>query len=121
MYTVLVILELIISVLLVIAVLLQAGRGGGLAGAFGGAGFGTVFGLRRTADFLSKATITLGTIFLLLAIVINLFFLPGRTPKSVRESVIQKKARTVPPVSVPVPPKTQTSSQPAATPNTPGK
>ncbi|CUU00505.1 preprotein translocase subunit SecG [Candidatus Thermokryptus mobilis] len=112
MYSVLVAIEIIIAVLLIIFVLLQAGRGGGLAGAFGGAGFGTVFGIRRTADFLSKATITLGAIFLLLAIIINLFFLPGKTPESVRESIIQQRAKTVPPVTVPQP----TQSQPAATP-----
>ena len=85
-----------------------------VAVAFGGAGFGTVFGIRRTADFLSKATITLGAIFLLLAIVINLFFLPGKTPESVRESVIQQRAKSVPPVSVPAAQPTQ--SQPATVP-----
>lgn len=114
MYSVLVAIEIIIAILLIIAVLLQAGRGGGLAGAFGGAGFGTVFGIRRTADFLSKATITLGAIFLFLAIIINLFFLPGKTPESVRESVIQQRAKTVPPVSVPATQPAQ--SQPAAVP-----
>lgn len=114
MYGVLVAIEIIIAVLLIVVVLLQAGRGGGLAGAFGGAGFGTVFGIRRTADFLSKATITLGAIFILLAIIINLFFLPGKTPESVRESVIQQRAKSVPPVTVP---STQPGqSQPAAVP-----
>lgn len=114
MYSVLVAVEIVIAIFLIIAVLLQAGRGGGLAGAFGGAGFGTVFGIRRTADFLSKATITLGAIFLFLAIIINLFFLPGKTPESVRESVIQQRAKSVPPVSVPAAQPAQ--SQPAAVP-----
>ncbi len=114
MYSVLIAIEIIVGIFLIIAVLLQAGRGGGLAGAFGGAGFGTVFGVRRTADFLSKATITLGAIFLLLAVIINLFFLPGRTPESVRESIIQQRAKSVPPVSVPAPQPVQ--SQPAAVP-----
>lgn len=111
MYSILVAIEIIVGILLIIAVLLQAGRGGGLAGAFGGAGFGTVFGIRRTADFLSKLTIALGTIFLLLAVIINLFFLPGKTPESVRESVIQQRARSVPPITVPAPQQTETPQE----------
>ena len=42
--------------MIIIMVLMQSSKGGGLAGTFGGAGMGTMFGTRRTADFLSKAT-----------------------------------------------------------------
>jgi len=49
---------------LIVVVLLQSGKGGGLASAFGGAG-GTdaVFGGRGAATFLSKSTTVLGTLF----------------------------------------------------------
>ena len=90
MYPLLISISVIISVLLIIVVLLQSSKGGGLAGSFGGSGqFGTVFGTRRTADFLSKITWWLGGALLIIAVVINLFFLPGQTSKAQRESIIQ--------------------------------
>lgn len=89
MYTLLMTLAVVIAVLLIIVVLLQSSKGGGLAGSFGGVGqFGTVFGTRRTADFLSKATWWLGGSLIILAVVINLFFLPGQAAQS-GDSIIQ--------------------------------
>lgn len=93
MYTLLVTVSTVIAILLVIIVLMQSSKGGGLAGTFGGAGMGTVFGTRRTADFLSKATWWLGSILAILAIVINLFFLPGQTSSDQIESIIQQSGR----------------------------
>ena len=90
MYGILITLSIIASILLMIVVLLQASKGEGLAGIAGGpAGMGATFGTRRTADFLSKATWWLGGFLLIVAISINLFFLPGRTSSSERESIIQ--------------------------------
>jgi preprotein translocase subunit SecG len=99
MYTLLITLAIIIAVLLVIIILLQASKGDGLSGTIGGGagGFGTVFGARRTADFLSKATWWLGGSLIVLSIVINLFFLPGQTSSGERESIIQSSGQqTVP-------------------------
>ncbi|MBN1637356.1 MAG: preprotein translocase subunit SecG [Ignavibacteriales bacterium] len=99
MYSVLILISIIISVFLIIIILMQASKGGGLAGTFGGAGgIGGVFGTRRTADFLSRATWWLGGILLGLAIIINLFFLPGKMTAEQRESIIQNASRnnTVP-------------------------
>ena len=109
MFGILVALEIIVSVLLIIIVLMQASKGGGLAGSFGGATMGTMFGVRRTADFLSRATTILATIFIGLCLVINLFFLPSTG--SSWESAIQRggQQQSVPP---PVP----TITPPAATP-----
>lgn len=98
MYTLLIVISIIISILLIVVVLLQAGKGEGLAGITGGAGgsFGTVFGARRTADFLSKATWWLGGSLIVLSIVINLFFLPGVATQTERESIIQSSQQRVP-------------------------
>jgi preprotein translocase subunit SecG len=94
MYSILITLAAIIGVLLIVIVLLQSSKGGGLAGTFGGAGgMGTMFGSRRTADFLSKASWWLASALALLAIVVNLFFLPGRTTQSERESIIQQSGQ----------------------------
>ena len=96
MYSLLIIIATITSVFLIIVVLLQSSKGSGLAGTFGGAGGGnvsTMFGTRRTADFLSRATWWLSGIVAVLAVVINLFFLPGQTTVEQR-SIIQQSGRT---------------------------
>ena len=90
MYSLLITISIILSILLIIIILLQASKGDGLAGTFGGgAQLGSVFGTRRTADFLSKATWWIASVILVIAISINLFFLPGQSTSDQRESVIQ--------------------------------
>ena len=120
MYMFLVILSSIISVILMVVVLMQASKGEGLSGTFGGGGgsMSSMFGTRRTADFLSKATWWLGGSLAVLAIVINLFFLPGQSTANQRESIIQQSSRQqIPqtptlPQQNPVKTNTQTQGQP---------
>jgi len=102
MYTLLVMSATIIAILLIVMVLLQSSKGGGLAGTFGGAGMGTMFGSRRTADFLSKGTWWLAGALAVIALVVNLFFLPGQTTAEQR-SVIQESGRTNVPTSPTLP------------------
>ncbi len=59
----------LISFGLMVVVLLQSGKGGGLAGAFGGGGgVGAVFGGQAAATFLTKATRYLAAAFMITAI-----------------------------------------------------
>ncbi|MBI4535690.1 MAG: preprotein translocase subunit SecG [Ignavibacteriae bacterium] len=90
MFTFLLAVELIVSILLIIVVLMQSSKGGGLAGTFGGGSVGMVFGVRRTADFLIRATQILATVFIVLSLLINIFFLPRGTAGV--ESVLQQGA-----------------------------
>src|SRR5947209_18010206 len=64
-------LFIIVSIVLILLVLIQKGRGGGLIGAFGGMGGNTPFG-SKTGDVITWATSIVFGIFLLLAIVLNL-------------------------------------------------
>lgn len=107
-------LEVLISILLIIVVLMQASKGGGLAGTFGGGNVGMMFGVRRTADFLIKATQTLAVLFGVLALIINIFFLP-RTGANT-ESLLQRSAQQQ---SAPVPtvPQLPSPQQPGSTPS----
>jgi len=95
MYTLFITIEVIIGLLLIVVVLMQSSKGEGLAGTFGGTNLGAVFGVRRTSDFLSKLTQVLAGLFMILALVINLWFLPTSEKK---ESVIQSGP---PPVALP--------------------
>ncbi len=80
--------EVLVSILLMLVILMQSSKGGGLAGTFGGGSVGMVFGVRRTADFLTRATQILAASFIVLSLVINIFFLPR--PTAATESVIQR-------------------------------
>ena len=105
MYGILIIITTVIAILLMIIVLLQSSKGGGLAGTFGGAGgMGTMFGTRRTADFLSRATWWLGGSLAVLTIIINLFFLPGQSSSEQRESIIQRSGQQNVPSTPSLPP-----------------
>ncbi len=118
MYTLLMFLAIILAVFLIIIVLLQSSKGGGLAGTFGGAGaaggMGSMFGARRTADFLSRATWWIGGSLLVLAILINLFFLPSQLNEETRESIIQRSQQQAVPTS-PALPQQQTPQLPEGT------
>lgn len=83
--------HILICFALVISVLLQSGKGGGLAGAFGGQGGGqAIFGGRGAATFLSKATTVLGALFLVTALMLAM--VPRGTQAPAR-SVIQERAQ----------------------------
>jgi preprotein translocase subunit SecG len=57
---------------MILLVLIQKGRGGGLSGAFGGGGGGnTAFGA-KTGDVLTWATSIVFALFVVLAVVLNL-------------------------------------------------
>src|SRR4051812_3558394 len=65
------ILFVIVCVFLILLILIQKGRGGGLASAFGGAGGNTAFG-SKTGDVLTWATSIVFGVFIVLAVVLNL-------------------------------------------------
>lgn len=64
-YTLLAILLGAVCVFMILLILVQKGRGGGLSGAFGGAGGNTAFGT-KTGDLLTWVTATVFFLFLLL-------------------------------------------------------
>ena len=65
MYWALIVLHVIVCTFLVLVVLLQAGKGGGMGIAFGGGGSQTVFGSSGAGNFLTKLTAICATIFFL--------------------------------------------------------
>lgn len=89
MYTVLIVLTVLISILLVIVVLVQKSKGGGLASNFSGSN--QIMGVRRTNDFIEKATWTLASVIAILAIA-SAFVMPnsvGRTGSRVKVQATQ--------------------------------
>ena len=111
MYTFFIAVEILVSILLMIVVLMQASKGGGLAGTLGTSNLGTVFGVRRTSDFLTKTTTVLATLFMVLALFINLVVLP-RGERS-QESIIQSGPQ---PTSLPPAQQAAPTTAPTGTP-----
>ena len=66
----------LVAVALILIILLQKGRGGGLSGAFGGAGGASSLLGAKTGDFLTWVTIALITLFLFLAVIMAKFYRP---------------------------------------------
>lgn len=98
-------------IFLVLVILLQSGKGGDVAAAFGGAGSQTAFGPRGAQKPLEKATIIAAILFMVLAL---LFSLPGFDGQS---SVVSDDAQTSQPTPTPAPaPSPAASVAPAAIP-----
>ena len=101
MYTFLIIVITLIAIFMAVAILLQSGKGGGLAGIASGGQTTQILGARQAPDFLEKATWGLGTTFIVLCILANFF----ANPSEARRSVIQEGgAGTAPPIENPLPP-----------------
>lgn len=85
LYTFLIVLLTIDSLVLLAAILLQSGEGQGLAATFGGvsSSASSLFGTRQTGNLLTKASWWSGGIFLFLAFVLSLSSSRGRAPRSV--------------------------------------
>jgi preprotein translocase subunit SecG len=113
MYTFFIAVEVLISIFLMIVVLMQASKGGGLAGTLGTSNLGTVFGVRRTSDFLTRTTTILATLFMVVALFINLVVLP-RAEKT-QESVIQSgpQPSALPPMQQPAQQQSTPQQKPA--------
>ena len=71
MSTIISILIIIVCLLLILVVLVQNSKGGGLASSFSSSN--QVMGVRKTADFLEKATWTLAASLLVLSIISTSF------------------------------------------------
>ena len=90
MFTFLIVLISIIAVLMTLVVLLQSGKGGGLAGIAAGGTTTQILGSRQAPDFLEKATWSLATAFIVLCILSNFVIGPGDQGGS----VIQQQGQT---------------------------
>lgn len=104
MYTFLLVLLIIDSLVLVAAILMQAAKGGGLAASFGGVSTAadSFIGTRQAGNVLTKIAWWAGGLFLGIAFVLQLMSTRGRTPTSVLDQGLSKAPSTAPaPVTPP--------------------
>ncbi|MBN2210031.1 MAG: preprotein translocase subunit SecG, partial [Sedimentisphaerales bacterium] len=80
-----------ISVILILLVLLQKGKGGGLSAAFGGAGGQSAFG-SKTGDVFTWTTIVIVAVYLLLTMVLTMTFKPHFTTSRPMDTISSEGA-----------------------------
>lgn len=116
------ILHVLVSVFLVLVVLLQQGKGGGMGAAFGGATT-QVFGGRGAGNILTRATAICAGIFMLTSV--SLAYLSSSGDRSLKAKVAQEAGRHKDKGQLKERPKDAPSSDtpeapPFGTPSTPG-
>lgn len=112
MYTLLTVLIIIVCVLLALIVLVQNSKGGGLASSF--SSNNQIMGVRRTTDFLEKATWALAGALLFFCIITSAFIPRGEIQQ---DSIISKQIESaVDPSQTPVFPMNADDAQQAPAP-----
>jgi preprotein translocase subunit SecG len=112
MYGLLLALLILDGLVLIVVVLLQAGKGGGLASMGGGVtATEGILGGRQAATFLTRATWTTGGVFMALSLVLAILSSRAAQPTSILQGD--------PPVPIPTP-VVPGAEQPAATPEAGG-
>ena len=105
---VLIITHVLVALAIIGLVLLQHGKGADMGSGFGGGASGSLFGATGSANFLSRATAILATIFFLLSLA--LAYVATKRPveagggviDAVRSRPVEEK-KTAPPESKPAP------------------
>ncbi len=127
MINILIAIHVLVAVSIVVLVLVQHGKGADAGAAFGGGGggaSGSLFGSQGSANFLSRTTAVLATVFFLTSLSLTYLYSKTAKPTSVTDSVIEEvqkpepvEAGTLPSIpagglagisdSIPVPPAEQ--------------
>ena len=102
MYYVLISLFVLVCLILSLVILLQQGRGGDIASAFGGSSSQAAFGARSGATLLTKATSIAAALFMILALALSIIGQRG-TSSVVSGTPAPPPAAKPAPLSAPAP------------------
>src|SRR4029453_12266707 len=112
LYYFIVTLYVLVCLLLMVTILLQQGKGGDIANAFGGGSSQAVFGARSGATLLTRATSVLAALFVVLAMVLTVW--GERGPGSVVGGLGTPPAPAAAPATAPANASPTTTPAPAA-------
>ncbi|MFP3947496.1 MAG: preprotein translocase subunit SecG [Gemmatimonadota bacterium] len=118
MYGLLLALLVLDGIFLGVVILLQSGKGGGLAAMGGGASTMTegILGGRQATTMLTRATWAAGTLFMVLALVLSIMSSRSAQPDSVIREGLQPTQEQGAPATAPEPVLPGQGEEPAATP-----
>jgi len=103
-FKLLLVLMVLDALILIPVVLLQSGKGGGLAAMGGSAGADTLFGSRQATTILTKATWWTGGIFVVLAFALSMMSSRPAITESTLRRELQKNAPAAPASQAPAVP-----------------
>jgi len=118
----LIVLHVIVCFILILVVLLQAGRGASMGAAFGGASQ-TIFGATGAGTFLGKMTTVIAVVFMLTTLSLSYFssgktssVVKGYTPPKAAEQTVPKQTLPPAPAAAPVAPAAPAAATPQPAP-----
>jgi preprotein translocase subunit SecG len=111
LFTFLLVVQTLVAASLVAVILMQRSEGGGLGVGGSSSGFMTA---RGAADFLSRSTAVLATIFIILAIALAALAGVTRKPATIDTSLVNQTGSELPVTGAPVPVQQQAPANQAA-------
>ena len=103
-------IDVLSAMLLIVLILVQQGKGADMGAAFGSGASQTLFGSRGTANFLTRTTAILATVFFLSNLGLAWLYARQVGPASITQSVTTERPAKIevpaPPAEVPPAPKT---------------
>jgi preprotein translocase subunit SecG len=114
--SVLLVVHVLVAVGICVLVLLQHGKGADMGAAFGSGSSGSLFGAVGSANFLSRSTAALATVFFLSSLGLTYFGSTRSVPAGVERSIMDQQAPAKPGDVPPVPsaPQAPSPATPAA-------
>lgn len=97
------IVHVIAAVVIIGLVLLQHGKGADMGAAFGSGSAGSLFGASGAANFLSRSTAALATVFFLTSMGLTYFSTPRAQSGVIKNIKTEQKATDAPAAAVPAP------------------
>ena len=116
LHNIVLVIHIIAAAMIIGLVLLQRGKGAEAGTGFGAGASGTVFGARGSANFLSRATGVLATVFFITSLALAYLSTQRTAPKSLLDVPAQTApAQQAPPSAQPAAPPAQPGTAPPAT------
>lgn len=95
LHTIVLVVHVLIGVMIVALVLLQRGKGADAGAAFGAGASGTVFGAKGSANFLSRSTAALATVFFCTSLGLAYLGTQRKAPESLLDSAVPTEVAPV--------------------------
>jgi preprotein translocase subunit SecG len=98
--TIAIVVQVLSAIGVIVLVLLQQGKGADMGAAFGSGSSGSLFGATGSANFMSRLTAALATVFFVCTLALAFFANSGsasRSPASVMDTVPSAGSSSVPP------------------------